>query len=47
MVGDPAKFGIITISDRAHSGEYEDEGGPAILDSSKKQYPQNGLTITS
>ena len=31
MVGDPAKFGIITISDRAHSGEYEDEGGPAIL----------------
>ncbi len=31
MVGDPAKFGILTISDRAHSGEYEDEGGPAIL----------------
>lgn len=31
MVGDPAKFGIITISDRAHSGEYQDEGGPAIL----------------
>jgi len=31
MVGDPAKFGIITISDRAYSGEYEDEGGPAIL----------------
>jgi len=31
MVGDPAKFGILTISDRAFSGEYEDEGGPAIL----------------
>ena len=31
MVGDPAKIGIITISDRAHSGEYRDEGGPAIL----------------
>ena len=31
MVGDHAKFGIITISDRAHSGEYKDEGGPAIL----------------
>jgi len=31
MVGDPAKFGILTVSDRAHSGEYEDEGGPAIL----------------
>ena len=31
MVGDPAKFGILTVSDRANSGEYEDEGGPAIL----------------
>jgi len=31
MVGDPAKFGVLTISDRAYSGEYEDEGGPAIL----------------
>ena len=32
MVGDPATLGILTISDRAHKGEYEDEGGPAILD---------------
>ncbi len=31
MVGDPAKFGILTVSDRAYSGEYKDEGGPAIL----------------
>ena len=31
MIGDPAKFGVLTISDRAYSGEYEDEGGPAIL----------------
>lgn len=31
MVGDPAKFGVLTISDRAYSGEYEDEGGPAIV----------------
>ena len=31
MVGDPATFGIITVSDRASDGEYEDEGGPAIL----------------
>ena len=31
MVGDPATFGILTVSDRANSGEYEDEGGPAIL----------------
>ena len=31
MVGDPATFGIITVSDRASKGEYQDEGGPAIL----------------
>lgn len=31
MVGDPAVFGILTVSDRASTGEYEDEGGPAIL----------------
>ena len=31
MVGEPALFGILTVSDRAHSGEYQDEGGPAIL----------------
>ena len=31
MVGDPATFGILTVSDRAYSGEYEDEGGPSIL----------------
>ena len=31
MVGDDAKFGILTISDRANAGEYQDEGGPAIL----------------
>ena len=31
MVGDPAVFGILTVSDRAFSGEYQDEGGPAIL----------------
>ena len=31
MAGDHATFGILTVSDRAHKGEYEDEGGPAIL----------------
>ena len=31
MVENCAIFGILTISDRAHAGEYEDEGGPAIL----------------
>jgi len=32
LVGDAAKFGILTVSDRAHAGEYQDEGGPAILE---------------
>ena len=30
--GDNSTLGIITVSDRASSGEYEDEGGPAILE---------------
>ena len=30
-VGDPILLGIVTVSDRASQGEYEDEGGPAIL----------------
>ena len=30
-VGERAKIGILVASDRAHSKEYEDEGGPAIL----------------
>ena len=30
MVGEHATFGILTVSDRAYSGEYNDEGGPAI-----------------
>lgn len=29
---DAAKIGIVTISDRASRGEYEDRGGPAIQD---------------
>ena len=27
-----ARIGILTVSDRASRGEYEDEGGPAIRD---------------
>ena len=27
-----AKIGIVTVSDRASRGEYEDRGGPAIVD---------------
>ena len=26
----PLRIGILTVSDRAHAGEYEDRGGPAI-----------------
>jgi molybdopterin adenylyltransferase len=29
---DPPPIGIVTVSDRASSGEYEDRGGPAIRD---------------
>jgi molybdopterin adenylyltransferase len=28
----PARIGIVTVSDRASRGEYEDKGGPAIRD---------------
>lgn len=30
-VGDPARFGVLTVSDRASTGVYEDLSGPAIL----------------
>ena len=30
MVDETAKIGIVTVSDRASRGEYEDRGGPAI-----------------
>lgn len=30
-VGDAAVLGVLTVSDRASKGEYEDLGGPAIL----------------
>lgn len=30
-VGDLATFGIVTVSDRASAGIYDDESGPAIL----------------
>lgn len=29
-MSDTAKFGIVTVSDRASRGEYEDRGGPAV-----------------
>lgn len=30
-LGDFAKFGIVTVSDRASAGVYDDASGPAIL----------------
>lgn len=30
-IGDPAVFGVVTVSDRASSGVYEDLSGPAIV----------------
>ena len=32
MSDTPARIGIVTVSDRASRGEYEDRGGPAIRD---------------
>jgi molybdopterin adenylyltransferase len=30
-MSEPARIGIVTVSDRASRGEYEDKGGPAIV----------------
>jgi molybdopterin adenylyltransferase len=30
-MSEPARIGIVTVSDRASRGEYEDKGGPAII----------------
>lgn len=30
-IGDLAKFGVVTVSDRASAGIYDDESGPAII----------------
>lgn len=35
----PAKIGVVTISDRASSGQYEDRGGPAV-----REYLVNALS---
>jgi molybdopterin adenylyltransferase len=32
QLGEKARIGIVTVSDRASRGEYEDRGGPAIHD---------------
>lgn len=38
-MSEPAKIGIVTVSDRASRGEYEDQGGPAI-----RTYLEEALT---
>ena len=38
-VYNPAKIGVVTVSDRASRGEYEDRGGPAV-----REYLANVLT---
>lgn len=38
-MSNPARIGIVTVSDRASRGEYEDLGGPAIL-----EWLQNALS---
>ncbi|GIL88147.1 hypothetical protein Vretimale_14056 [Volvox reticuliferus] len=30
-IGEPARFGVLTVSDRASAGLYEDLSGPAVL----------------
>ena len=30
-IGDAAVFGVVTVSDRASGGVYQDQSGPAIL----------------
>jgi len=40
---EPARIGIVTVSDRASRGEYEDRGGPAIRQYLDKQIQITGL----
>ena len=47
MVADnPVKIGVVTVSDRASRGEYEDKGGPAIVEF-LEQHIANGWTPVS
>jgi molybdopterin biosynthesis enzyme MoaB len=50
---EPARIGIVTASDRASRGEYEDRGGPAIhayldevLDSPGLRMPESSRTTS-
>ncbi len=46
MVGEHAIFGVLTVSDRASTGEYVDEGGPAILGFFEEAIASNWSHIT-
>ena len=43
---DTAKIGIVTVSDRASRGEYEDRGGPAIQDYLSEVLASNWTPLT-
>lgn len=43
--GDPAKFGIVTVSDRASQKVYEDISGPAILEFFQQAIKSKYVTI--
>ena len=41
-----AKIGVVTISDRAHAGIYDDESGPAIIDTLNQIISSEWISIT-
>lgn len=43
VANNPVKIGVVTVSDRASRGEYEDQGGPAIIEF-LQQHIANGWT---
>ena len=46
MDSEAAKIGIVTVSDRASRGEYEDRGGPAIVDYMKRVLASSWEPVT-
>ena len=41
-----AKIGVVTISDRAHAGIYDDESGPAVIDTLNQIISSEWISIT-
>ncbi len=46
FVGDPVRIGIVTVSDRASSGTYKDESGPAIREVLGQALETNWYPVT-